>query len=307
MSERAARQGPMRSVSAGFRFRGSQGCGDCGVCGYGCRRGAKRSTLVTYLADACAKGAGIIPGCHVDSITASNGRVTGSLAASRRRHPGEAPPQCSRAAQSGRRVAATVEAGGPTVGKELHLHPVAPVSACTTTWCACGGRPQSVVSDALPASTARTDSGWRSFSADRCARCVAAVAFRGGVSRAHRRADHASVISRSSGPRVRASDRDPRGRPSQLPRAWPDGASRDASIVEATACNSRMARPRSSPCTPTLFGFIRGTTWRAFAREVERRGIGPTALAFSAHQMSTAGWVRRPGPPWPSGWTSPRG
>src|SRR5207253_3630333 len=36
--------------------RNVKGCGDCGHCGYGCRRGAKQSTMRTYLPDAIAAG-----------------------------------------------------------------------------------------------------------------------------------------------------------------------------------------------------------------------------------------------------------
>ncbi|HEV8304605.1 MAG TPA: GMC family oxidoreductase [Gemmatimonadales bacterium] len=49
----------------------------CGYCGYGCRLGAKQSTLVTYLADAAARGARIVVDCDVRRVTIEAGRATG--------------------------------------------------------------------------------------------------------------------------------------------------------------------------------------------------------------------------------------
>ncbi|HEY6854042.1 MAG TPA: GMC family oxidoreductase N-terminal domain-containing protein, partial [Gemmatimonadales bacterium] len=49
----------------------------CGYCGYGCRRGAKQSTLLTYLQDAHAKGARIVTQASVRRVTFTQGRATG--------------------------------------------------------------------------------------------------------------------------------------------------------------------------------------------------------------------------------------
>lgn len=49
----------------------------CGFCGYGCQRGAKRSTLLTYLQDAADHGATIVPGADVRRVTRDRGRATG--------------------------------------------------------------------------------------------------------------------------------------------------------------------------------------------------------------------------------------
>jgi long-chain-alcohol oxidase len=60
--------------------RNVRGCSegdDCGYCAYGCRRGAKQSTLITYLQDAFDRGARIFVGTRVRRITHTGGRATG--------------------------------------------------------------------------------------------------------------------------------------------------------------------------------------------------------------------------------------
>ena len=49
----------------------------CGFCTFGCRVGAKRTSLQTYLQDAAEKGARIVTGADVRSVTVSDGRATG--------------------------------------------------------------------------------------------------------------------------------------------------------------------------------------------------------------------------------------
>jgi choline dehydrogenase-like flavoprotein len=53
---------------------------ECGFCGYGCRHGAKNSTARTYLRDAVAAGARLIPGCEVERVLVEGGRATGVTA-----------------------------------------------------------------------------------------------------------------------------------------------------------------------------------------------------------------------------------
>jgi choline dehydrogenase-like flavoprotein len=52
----------------------------CGYCGYGCRAGAKQSTLATYLPDAAARGTRIVVGCDVRRVLIEAGRATGVTA-----------------------------------------------------------------------------------------------------------------------------------------------------------------------------------------------------------------------------------
>jgi long-chain-alcohol oxidase len=49
----------------------------CGFCGFGCRVGAKQSTMRTFLEDAAAKGTRIIVDAHVSKVVISDGRATG--------------------------------------------------------------------------------------------------------------------------------------------------------------------------------------------------------------------------------------
>ncbi|HEV2755868.1 MAG TPA: GMC family oxidoreductase [Actinomycetota bacterium] len=49
----------------------------CGYCGFGCRVGAKQSTMRTYLEDAAVAGARMFTGADVRTVTISDGRATG--------------------------------------------------------------------------------------------------------------------------------------------------------------------------------------------------------------------------------------
>ncbi len=53
---------------------------ECGYCTYGCRHGAKNSTARTYLADAAAAGARLVPHCEVERVLVERGRATGAVA-----------------------------------------------------------------------------------------------------------------------------------------------------------------------------------------------------------------------------------
>ena len=275
--------------------RNVKGCGDCGSCGYGCRRGAKQSTLVTYLPDACAKGAEIIAGYHVDHVTTSSGQVTGVAGnvggvELRARAPlvvlaGGALGTPAILLRSG--------LGGPTVGAELHLHPVAPVVALygepVRIW---SGVPQSVVSDAF----ARLDGAY-GFRMEIPSALIgvlsASLPWRSAAE--HRslvaRADHASVIipivrDRESG-RVTA---DRRGHALIHYRVHGQTARHAVrSIVEAARVHLAAGAREVLTLHTAPLRLTADSDIEAFAREATRRGIGANRLAmFSAHQMSTA-------------------
>ena len=60
--------------------RDVRGCSQddaCGYCGMGCRRGAKQSTLITYLQDAADHGARIVVNCAVRRVVIDRGSATG--------------------------------------------------------------------------------------------------------------------------------------------------------------------------------------------------------------------------------------
>jgi len=64
----------------GLLPRDVRGCSQddaCGYCGMGCRRGAKQSTLITYLGDAAAQGARIVVGCDVRRVLMERGVARG--------------------------------------------------------------------------------------------------------------------------------------------------------------------------------------------------------------------------------------
>jgi choline dehydrogenase-like flavoprotein len=64
----------------GLLPRDVRGCtqdDSCGYCGFGCRRGAKQSTLITYLQDAAAAGARIVVDCDVRRVTMTGAAATG--------------------------------------------------------------------------------------------------------------------------------------------------------------------------------------------------------------------------------------
>jgi long-chain-alcohol oxidase len=60
--------------------RAVHGCSQderCGYCGFGCRVGAKQSTMRVYLQDAFDAGARLVVGADIDRVTISDGRATG--------------------------------------------------------------------------------------------------------------------------------------------------------------------------------------------------------------------------------------
>jgi long-chain-alcohol oxidase len=113
---------------AGRLPRNVRGCAQdagCGFCGFGCRLGAKQSTLRTYLEDAAAAGARLVVGADARRVLVADGRAGGVAA---------------RVAGGGRvvvRARAVVAAGGAIetpalllrsglggqVGRNLRLHP----------------------------------------------------------------------------------------------------------------------------------------------------------------------------------------
>jgi choline dehydrogenase-like flavoprotein len=107
--------------------RAVRGCSQdeaCGYCGFGCRIGAKQSTMRTYLHDAQRAGARIITGVDVRRVLVSNGRAVGV----------EGRRGSKRITVNGRAVVAAggsiespallLRSGlGGQVGRNLHLHP----------------------------------------------------------------------------------------------------------------------------------------------------------------------------------------
>src|SRR5438105_1774856 len=134
--------------------RNVRGCGDCGPCTVGCRRGAKQSTLRTYLADACAAGAEIVASTEAVRIETTDGRVTG--VAARARDGADVRIRAPLVALAGGAIlspALLLRSGIATgqAGRHLHLHPVAVTAGVYDddlggVW---SGVPQSVLVDAF--------------------------------------------------------------------------------------------------------------------------------------------------------------
>ncbi|MBW8741386.1 MAG: GMC family oxidoreductase N-terminal domain-containing protein, partial [Acidobacteria bacterium] len=60
--------------------RNTRGCEQgaiCGRCGFGCPLGAKQSTLVTWLVDADAAGARVVPSTRATRVVVASGRARG--------------------------------------------------------------------------------------------------------------------------------------------------------------------------------------------------------------------------------------
>jgi long-chain-alcohol oxidase len=121
--------------------RNVRGCAQdagCGWCGFGCRLGAKQSTMVTFLEDAAAHGARLVVGADVRRVLVDEGWAVGVEA---RVRPTGAPPRGAPDPSGTHRLRvrarAVVAAGGAIetpalllrsglrgqVGQHLHLHP----------------------------------------------------------------------------------------------------------------------------------------------------------------------------------------
>ena len=111
--------------------RNAQGCtgNECGYCTMGCRIGAKRSTLKTYLQDAAAHGATFITGADVSTVEVEGGKATG-VVATVNGHTVRVKARAVVVAAGALNTPALLlrsGLGGPAAGKYLRLHPVTAV------------------------------------------------------------------------------------------------------------------------------------------------------------------------------------
>jgi long-chain-alcohol oxidase len=108
--------------------RNVRGCpqdAGCGWCGFGCRVGAKQSTLVTYLEEAAAAGARLVVGADARRVLVDRGRATGVEA---RADGGHRLVVAARAVVAAAGAVETpallLRSGlGGQVGRNLRLHP----------------------------------------------------------------------------------------------------------------------------------------------------------------------------------------
>ena len=117
----------------GLLPRNVRGCTQddaCGYCGYGCRVGAKQSTLVTFLRDAVAHGARVVVDCDVQRVVIAGGTTTGVAARVRGGHTltvraGAVVVACGSIHSPALLLRSGVRL--PALGKFLALHPATAV------------------------------------------------------------------------------------------------------------------------------------------------------------------------------------
>jgi len=110
-------------------------CEDPSVCGYcfaGCQKGAKKSTMKTFLQDASDAGARFVVGCRADRIVVEDGRAVGVEATIT--HADGSSTALRVEAPNVTVACGAIESpalllrsgiGGPAVGQHLRLHPAA--------------------------------------------------------------------------------------------------------------------------------------------------------------------------------------
>jgi choline dehydrogenase-like flavoprotein len=103
----------------------------CGYCGFGCRRGAKQSTLITYLQDAAELGARIVVDCDVRRVVIERGVATGVEARVGKHLVRVRAKTVIVAAGSVHSPALLLRSGVtlPALGRHLALHPATAVLA----------------------------------------------------------------------------------------------------------------------------------------------------------------------------------
>jgi len=299
----SARNGPNAALERGLEQlglayrtipRNVRGCGDCGHCGFGCRLGAKQSTLRTYLVDAARDGAQIIAGCEARRIESAAGRVTGVVA---RVAGGEIRVRTACIALAGGALLSPAlllrsGLGGDQVGRHLSLHPVAVIAGQyddpVYPW---RGVPQSVVSDAfndltpgygcriecppaLPGILAASLPWWGSRQ------------HREEMARAAKTAAFILIARDREGGRItldRQGEAQIHYRMDQATAAILVTAMIEGLRIHRAAGARRVATLH----TPPLF-VEEGTDGQAAEAEISRRGVHPNRVTiFSAHQMAT--------------------
>lgn len=303
-TDESARNGPNAVLERGLRAldlssatiaRNVSGCGDCGHCTLGCRRGAKCSTMRTYLADACARGAEILHDTEARRIETEAGRVSGVVA---RVDGGELRVRAQVVALAGGAIlspAVLLRSGvaSAQAGRHLHLHPVSVTAGIYDedlggVW---SGVPQSVLGDEF-AEEDEDGYGFR-IEVPQAYPGILAAAFPWWGSGAHRaRAAQArhiapfiSIVRDRTEGRVRV-DRD--GEPiidyscGSTERRMLTRGMIECARIHAAAGARAVFTLHTPPLEHT------GGPIERFAAEIEHRGIGPNRVSlFSAHQMST--------------------
>ena len=107
--------------------RDATGCGDCGSCPFGCRRGAKQSGIRAHLARAFGAGARIVPDARVVKVLLEHGRAAGVdavLADGRRLTVRAGTVVLAAGALRTPAILQRTAVDHPAIGRYLRLHPV---------------------------------------------------------------------------------------------------------------------------------------------------------------------------------------
>lgn len=305
------RNGPNRVLERGLEAlglpvttipRNVAGCGDCGPCAVGCRTGAKRSALRTWLADACRDGATILDRAEARRIVVEGGRAAGVVAAV---PGGEVTIRARTVALAGGSIlspALLLRSGiaTGTAGRTLHLHPVTAIAGVydepLDPW---SGVPQSVLSEAF----AEVDGRWgfRVETAPTHPGLIAsgvtwssAEGHRRSMAEASRTAAFLAIVrDRSTG----TVDLDRAG--SVRVRYWP-GAPEQAlmrrAMIELARIHRAAGAVRQEALATPGVRHDPGGDFDAFLRRLSRVEVRPNRLLlFTAHQMSSCRIGRDPG------------
>ncbi|HEY6957923.1 MAG TPA: GMC family oxidoreductase N-terminal domain-containing protein [Candidatus Limnocylindria bacterium] len=274
--------------------RNTKGCGDCGPCAVGCRRGAKQSTLRTYLADASRHGAEILHGCEATRIVTRDGRVESVIA---QVVGGEITVRAPLVALAGGSIlspALLLRSGiaADVAGRNLFLHPVSVVAGAyddrLEAW---SGVPQSVMSDHF--ANISGDHGFRIECAPAHPGVLASgFPWWGSAEYVRKIRDSANVapflaIVRDLTPGRVELDRDGKTRMRYFPAEMERRLLVRGMVELAKIHHAAGARRLVTLYTPPLELEGRDGLDR-FTAEIERRGIAPNRVVlFSAHQMGT--------------------
>lgn len=274
--------------------RNVQDCGDCGPCAVGCRRGAKRSALRTYLAWACRDGAVILDRTEARRVIVEDGRAAGVVA---RVPGGEVTVRAPLVALAGGGIlspAVLLRSGisTATAGRNLLLHPVAAAVGVypepLEPW---SGVPQGVLGEAF----AEVDRGWgfRLEAAPTHPGLIASgypwwgsAGHRAAMARASRTVAFIAIVRDRNGGRVELA-RDGGVNVRYAPGA-PERALLRAGMLELVRLHHAAGARSIVPLLTPPLTWEDGSLLERYLAELARRPIAPNRiLLFSAHQMGT--------------------
>ncbi len=281
-------------LPAGVVPRNARDCGDCGPCAVGCRRGAKRSTLRTYLAWACRDGAVILDRTEARRILVEGGRAAGVVA---RVPGGEITVRAPLVALAGGSIlspAVLLRSGiaPATAGRNLLLHPVAAAAGIypepLAPW---SGVPQGVLGETYGEVDGRW--GFRLEAAPTHPGLIASgfpwwgsAGHRAAMAQADRTAAFIAIVRDRNGGRVQLA-RDGGVDVRYAPGA-PERALLRRGMLELVRLHRAAGARTVVPLLTPPLSWEDGMPLEPYLATLARRPIAPNRiLLFSAHQMGT--------------------